>query len=193
MRQRLFSLRFKNLGRQRNLLLIVSAGLVISNIILCLGLVNKQETTILVPPEITHGLTFTSNHPSASYLQEMSLFFSSLVLDNSEKSFDYKKDVILRYVSPQFFGDLKRKLIETQERYKNENLCTHFRPVEVVINGLQASVTGELETFVGGTRVSETKETFVITYDYKGGFLSITSFKSEGSGSDKEALDRDAS
>ena len=193
MRQRLFSLRLKNLGRQRNLLLIVSAGLVISNLILCLGLVNKKETTILVPPEITHGLTFTSNHPSASYLQEMSLFFSSLVLDNSEKSFDYKKDVILRYVSPQFFGDLKRKLIETQERYKNENLCTHFRPVEVVINGLQASVTGELETFVGGTRVSETKETFVITYDYKGGFLSITSFKSEGSGSDKEALDRDAS
>ena len=193
MRQRLFSLRLKNLGRQRNLLLIVSAGLVISNLILCLGLVNKKETTILVPPEITHGLTFTSNHPSASYLQEMSLFFSSLVLDNSEKSFDYKKDVILRYVSPQFFGDLKRKLIETQERYKNENLCTHFRPVEVVINGLQASVTGELETFVGGTRVSETKETFVITYDYKGGFLSITSFKSEGSDSDKVALDRDAS
>ena len=180
MKQRLFSLRLKNLGTQRNLLLIIITGLVVSNVILAIGVMDKQEIVILVPPEISRGFTFTSNHPSESYLQEMSLFFSSLVLDNSEQSFTYKREMILRYVDPEFFGDLKRQLMETQERYTKENLSTHFRPLEVVVdtNKLQASVTGEMETFVGGTRVSGTKETFVISYAYKRGFLSITSFKS---------------
>lgn len=198
MRQALFSSRMKNLYTQRNLLLALMMGLVASNVILGFVALVKQETIILVPPEINRTLTFTSKQPSPSYLEEMSVFFARVVLDNSAQSFGYSQDLILRYASPAYFGTLKKQLMEVQERYTKESLSTHFRPLEVVVissgqptdesagqlaadssgGKLQASVTGELETFVGGTRVSSTKETFVITYGYKNGFLSITSFQS---------------
>lgn len=193
MRQALFSSRMKNLYTQRNLLLALMMGLVASNVILGFVALVKQETIILVPPEINRTLTFTSKQPSPSYLEEMSVFFARVVLDNSAQSFGYSQDLILRYASPAYFGTLKKQLMETQERYTKESLSTHFRPLEVVVSSsgqlaadssggkLQASVTGELETFVGGTRVSSTKETFVITYGYKNGFLSVTSFQSHTS------------
>jgi len=183
MKQSLFSLRLKHLYTQRNLLFAMILGLVTSNVMLGFCVWAKQETIILIPPELNRPLTFTSRHPSPSYLEEMSVFFAQLVLDNSAGSFPYNQKVILRYVSPESSGMLKKQLLAAQERYERENLSTHFRPLEVVVSPagqLKASVTGELETFVSGTRVSSTKETFVITYGYKNGFLSLTSFQSQG-------------
>ena len=182
MKRQLFLLKLKNLANQRNLLLMVSAGLVFCLVILSALLIQKKETTILVPPQINQGFSFSANHPSNSYLEEMSLFFTGLVLDNSEASFPYKRDLILRYVAPEYFGILKRQLMDEQARYKRENLSTHFRPLEVVVKlaDLEVLVAGELVSFVGSTKASQAKETFSIKYSYNGGFLSIVSFQKMG-------------
>jgi conjugal transfer pilus assembly protein TraE len=133
----------------------------------------------LVPPEIRRGFSLSSSRPSAAYLEEMSLFFASLVLDNSQGSFPYKREMILKYVAPELFETVKNQLLKAQGRYTQEGLSTHFRPLEVQVEvpQLQAQVKGELVSFIGGRKMTEARETFVIHYAYKSGFLSILSFK----------------
>ena len=169
----------KNLLKQRNALLVVTAGLALSNLILVFGVINSKETVILVPPEIKQDFSFRGGSPSESYLEEMSLFFTSLVLDNSEASFSYKSDLILKYASPECYGRLKKHLMDSQERYKNEGLTTHFRPTEIKVNAAKLFVTivGEMDSFVAGTKVTSSKETYCIEYKFQNGFLSIVSFK----------------
>ena len=178
MKHRLLTLNLRSLMHHRNLLLLICGALALSNGMLCMALWQKQETIVLVPPEIRRGFSLSSQ-PSVAYLEEMSLFFASLVLDNSQGSFPYKREMILKYVSPEMFESVKHQLLQTQGRYVKEGLSTHFRPLEVQVDlpKLQALVKGELVSFVGGRKMTEVRETFVIRYSYKSWFLSILSFK----------------
>ncbi|MBN9565454.1 MAG: type IV conjugative transfer system protein TraE [Alphaproteobacteria bacterium] len=169
----------KNLFKQRNSLLAVVACLAIANLVLVVALVKSNKTIVLVPPSITKELSFRGSSPSESYLEEMSLFFISLILDNSEASFPFKSHLILRYTSPEYYNLLKKELLDAQERYKNEGLTTHFRPTEMKVDvpNLLVTITGEMNSFVASIKVTSVKQTYCIGYTFQNGFLSIASFK----------------
>ena len=93
-------------ARNRNM------GFVISILSLCLLIsvvsvlsVLGTERTIVVPPNISKTFWVTGTKASADYLEQMGSFIAWLILDVSPASIDWKRDMLLTYVSPDVGAD----------------------------------------------------------------------------------------
>lgn len=164
---------------QRNTVLILSVVMVLSNVILVTAYVLKGERIVLVPPQIKKTFWVEEGNVSKEYLEEMALFLSQLFLDNSPSSCAYKRDVILRYATPESYSALKKRLLKEEETYKELQLTTHFKPLEIKTNPktLNAQLIGHLTSFVAGQKVRESQEHLTLQFVLRGGKLMLESFK----------------
>src|SRR5579872_7139368 len=103
--------RLSHLNVQRNLLAGLSFILLLIVLLQTLLLFFKREKIIINPPELKQGYWVEGDRFSNSYLEEMALFFTHLMLDVSESSVIPQGEVLLRYVSPESYGDFKTKLL----------------------------------------------------------------------------------
>jgi conjugal transfer pilus assembly protein TraE len=160
---------------QRNAWIGISAGMVMSNIILSIALFLKNERTILVPPHITKTLWVEGGTISKEYLEEMGLYISKLLLDLSPTSFVYNHETLLRYATPEAYGALKKQLIEDGEYYTKLQLSTHFKPTEVTANPskLSVEVKGNLTSYVAGKEIRTSLETISLQFSLRGAGLLL--------------------
>jgi conjugal transfer pilus assembly protein TraE len=144
-----------------------------------IALIFKSEHVVIVPPELTQSFWIEKNRASSAYLEEMGLFFISLILDNSPASSAYQRDIILRYALPQNYSALKAQLLSDEARLKKENLSTHFRPLDVKVSqpNNHVEITGDLMGFVGDKKIFQARETYLLVLLFKKGRLFIQSFK----------------
>tara|TARA_R110002050_G_scaffold249861_1_gene387718 strand:- start:15345 stop:15905 length:561 start_codon:yes stop_codon:yes gene_type:complete len=170
--------RIKNLLSQRNMLLTGAAGLLASNIILVFFLFQKSDRIIVVPPEIKEQFWVEHHLVSPGYLQEWTLFFAHLLLDNHPGSIRSNNNIILRSVDPGSYTALKQQLSEEAEKYSNKQLITMFAPikVDVDIHKMKAVVKGQFISRVGNRIIKQREDTYEFTYKYQYGKLLITSF-----------------
>lgn len=169
---------------QRNILI----GLVVVILIIMLMqsslLFFKQEKVIIVPPELKQSYWVQGNKFSDSYLEEMALFFSHLLLDVTESNILPQGDILLRYVQPECYGEFKTKLLQDVKRLKSQQLSLQFTPATVqVIGPLTLEVKGLLSNYVGSKKISQIQETYQIVFSHKKGRLFLNSFqmiKTEG-------------
>src|SRR5687767_8218465 len=118
-----FSLSKKRLGHlhvQRNLLASLSAVLLLIAFLQTLLLFFKKERTIITPPELSQSYWVQGNRFSPSYLEEMALYFTHLLLDVTESNVLLQGEVLLRYVSSEAYGRFKAKLLEDEKRLKKQ-------------------------------------------------------------------------
>ena len=179
MKFRLHNSRLGDLFQQRNLLLSLSAMLLALNFTQALFTFFRLERIIVVPPDIKQEFWLEKNKVSASYLEEMALFFADLILESSPESAAYKRDIILRNTVSSGYGPLKTRLLEDEERLKKEHLTTSFQASSVKVDPekLFVELTGDLIHFVGEKRISQSRDTYQFQFEYRHGRLLIKAFK----------------
>lgn len=179
MKLRLRNSRLDDLSHKRNLLLSLVAALLVINFTQALFTFVRSERIIVMPLDIKQEVWLEKGHVSASYLEEMALFFASLILESSPESAAYKRDIILRNTVSEGYGPLKTKLLEDEARLKKEHLTTSFQASSIKVDPekLIVELTGDLLHFVGEKRVSQTRDTYQFEFVYRHGRLLIKTFK----------------
>jgi len=174
--------RLRDLLYQRNLLVSAAVGSALLNLILATSLIFKQETVIIMPPEITQSFWIEKGRASSEYLEEMAQYFAYLILDVNPTSAAYQREILLKYALPESYGSLKRQLIEDEEKLVKENASTSFKPVEIKVSpsGYTVALSGDLISYVGDKKVSENRTNFIMKLSFKSGRLYIVSFQKLG-------------
>lgn len=171
--KRLSSLEFK-----KNLLGGLTVVLLVVVVLQALFLFFRTERTLILPAETRQSYWIEGNRFAPSYLEEMALYFTHLLLDVTEANILYQGEIALRYVAPQAYGEFKNKLFEDEQRLKKDHLSLHFIPIECEVfpKTLSAIVTGDLVGYVGSKKVSQHRESYQIEFYQTKGRLFLKSF-----------------
>ena len=125
--------RLTHILRQRNALFTLVALLLMLNFVQAFTTLFKSHRVVVVPPTTTREFWVEGNRVSASYMEEMALFFGSLLLDVSPESAAYKRGLVLRNTVAEGYGALKAKLCEDERLLKKERVVTSFQPNTVKV------------------------------------------------------------
>ena len=179
MKKKLQHLRLHDLLRHRNYLTFIGFGLLASNLLMTFALCTQSERVVLVPPHLTGSAWVERSKVSPQYLEEMALFFGSILLNKTPQSAPYLHELVLRYADSRGIGNLKHKLREEEERYQKSGLSTSFYPKKVVVQekGLQVDLVGEMVGYVSQKCIFQQEETYRMTFTYDHGRLLISSFE----------------
>ncbi len=141
-----------------------------------------QERVVIVPPAINKSFWVEGNRVSAEYLEEMGYFLIQLVLNVTPQTVDYQSKLLLQYVAPASYGEIKTAMAIIAERLKRDGAATVFsaRSVSTDQSHLKVAIQGSLTTFIGERRVSESTKSYLVELQYATGRLTIKSFKEVG-------------
>jgi len=173
------------LVKKRNtlsLILVFSLGLNLLQGISVLNLLDKTHL-VIVPPDIREAFWVSSKTVSASYLQQMSDYFLSLILNTTPATASHQRETLLKFVHPSHYGLVKEQLITNEAAIIKRQLSQFFVPISYEISEAEnwVKVIGELTTLVGQEKVSVEKRAFLIQYQIQQGQLLIEAFTEEKS------------
>ena len=168
--------------RQRNRALALAAGALIASLVVALVIIVKligMERTIIVPPSVEKTFWVTKDRVSREYLEQMASFIAWLVLDVTPDTIDWKKDILLNYVSPEQHGLMKARQEVEAERLKRINASTSFLPQQLVANDHDQTVAvrGRLRTQVNGQETTTDTKAYLAEFQYAGGRMHLKAFK----------------
>lgn len=138
-----------------------------------------NERIMLVPPNITKTFWVDGQHVSPEYLSEMGLFFCYLRLNATPSNVDQQHQVLLRYIYPNFYSEIKSILEQEEERIKSFHIAMNFFPtnVEVNENNWFVRITGDLQSTIGEEKQEPRHISYQIGFHYDAGRLLVKSFE----------------
>lgn len=171
--------RLGNLARQNNLMLVLVFSLLGLNFLQAFVTLFKDEKTIIIPPNLHQEAWIEGDRVSASYLEEMAVFFADLILENTPNGAAYRRNIVLRHASSKGFGALKTQLLEDEKRLKKEHLSTSFQAntVKVDSQNMAVEIGGDLMRYVGKKLISQSRDVYRFEFEYRHARLLIKSFK----------------
>lgn len=170
----------QNLSNKVRYMLLISIGLLISNIFL-VSLVSwsfaHQKRTI-VPAEISQSFTVSDNKVDASYLRQMALFFIAERLNITPSNINQSHVTILQYTDSKFYHEFVSILDREKQAIIKQNISSVFYPEEIIAmpGDLSVLVNGSLMHWVGSVALSSTKKNYKLKFSYKSGNLKVLSF-----------------
>lgn len=169
--------RSQSVLKQRNLLLMLTAGLG-ALIVVLFGVIATKDREVVLQPVLTRPMTITSSSIQADYLEAVTRDTAYLILNRSPDSLNYWMDNILRIVDPEHYGILKTQLVKTVNEQQNTDIAQAFTMKGLTIDTkkLESEVTGEVRTFVGDKWISTEQKTFRFGWKYTGVSLALTRF-----------------
>lgn len=161
-------------------LLLISIGLLISNIFLVWlvfwSCTNQNRT--IIPVEMSQAFTVSSSSVDASYLRQMALFFIGQRLNITPTNIDSNHAILLQYTDAKFYHDFVSILHQEKQEVKKQNISCVFYPEEIFPDPkvMKVLIKGSLMHWVGGLALAPTKKSYAITFNYKSGYLKVLSF-----------------
>jgi conjugal transfer pilus assembly protein TraE len=156
--------------RRRNGYLVLACGSIFLNILLSIGIISMigHEKILLIPPKISQTFWVDSKKVSPEYLSEMSYFFGTLRLNITSSNTENQREMLLRYVSPEYYRLLKTELDLEAEQMTRDHITTVFYPVDIKVNNerLEALIIGDLITTVGVNQLPARRVIYKIVYSY---------------------------
>lgn len=176
---KLFNHRLGNVLKQRNFLLVLAMALLCLSFLLSFALIFKEEKVIMVPTELRQEVWLQGKQVSAAYLEEMGILYADLLLEQTPAGSAFRRDIILRNSTASGYGALKVKLLEEEKRLKKENFSTSFQPksIKVERSKMAVEITGDLLRYVVDKRISQSRDTYRIEFEYHRGRLLIKTFQ----------------
>jgi len=155
----------------------------LSSLVLMFNMVGRDRV-IVTPPSIDKTFWVSKDRVSSSYLEQMGSFIAYLTLDVSPQSIDWKKTMLLQYVSPDVYGVLQTRQDLEADRLRRLNATTQFSVAQLLPNEEAMNVTlkGRLATFINGARTSDIDKEYVAEFEFKGNRVQIRNFKEIGNG-----------
>jgi conjugal transfer pilus assembly protein TraE len=166
---------------QRNRLLLVLGISGLMNILLGSSLfcVIGKERVLVVPPVISREFWIASDSVSDSYLEQMSEFFSSLVLNVTPSSFSARSEQLLQHVDPSTYSIVKTQLVEQGMEVTRRAMSTSFHPISFKVDrkNLMVEVKGELKILIGNSPIETKTQVYQIQFSHRNGRIYIREFK----------------
>jgi conjugal transfer pilus assembly protein TraE len=155
----------------------------LGSLVLMFNMVGRDRV-IVTPPSIDKTFWISKDRVSSSYLEQMWSFIAYLTLDVSPQSVDWKKTMLLQYVSPDVYGVLQTRQDLEADRLRRLNATTQFSVAQLLPNEEAMNVTlkGRLATFINGARTSDVDKEYVAEFEFKGNRVQIKNFKEIGNG-----------
>ena len=143
-----------------------------------------RDRVVVTPPSIDKTFWVSKDRVSSSYLEQMGSFIAYLTLDVSPQSIDWKKTMLLQYVSPDVYGALQTRQDLEADRLRRLNATTQFSVAQLLPNEEAMNVTlkGRLATFINGARTSDVDKEYVAEFEFKGARVQIRNFREIGNG-----------
>jgi conjugal transfer pilus assembly protein TraE len=158
-------------------------GCLLCSLVLMFNMVGRDRV-VVTPPSIDKTFWVSKDRVSSSYLEQMGSFIAYLTLDVSPQSIDWKKTMLLQYVSPDVYGALQTRQDLEADRLRRLNATTQFSVAQLLPNEEAMNVTlkGRLATFINGTRTSDVDKEYVAEFEFKGNRVQIRNFREIGNG-----------
>lgn len=181
MKLNLYHSKLADTFRQRNNLMLIAMLLLVTVSLQAFVIfyLSGRERVILVPPQLEQSVWIEGNKVSRSYLEQMTLFFSSLALNITPDNAGFKHQRLLQFIDPSVYGALKAKLAQEADVLKRRNLSTVFQPISLAINEDQAMVDieGDFVTLIGQTETSSIRRTYRTQFLNRQGQWFVSEFK----------------
>ena len=163
--------------------LALMGACLLCSLVLMFNMVGRDRV-IVTPPSIDKTFWVSKDRVSSSYLEQMGSFIAYLTLDVSPQSIDWKKTMLLQYVSPDIYGALQTRQELEADRLRRLNATTQFSIAQLLPNEEAMNVTlkGRLATFINGARTSDIDKEYVAEFEFKGSRVQIKNFKEIGNG-----------
>ncbi|EKE01123.1 MAG: hypothetical protein ACD_21C00209G0007 [uncultured bacterium] len=161
-------------------LLLISIGLLISNIFLVwlVGWSFLHQKRTIVPTEISRSFTVSDVTVDASYLCQMALFFVNERLNIAPTNINQNHNIILQYTDPLFYHEFVSILSKEKQAVTKQNISSVFYLEEIIPNtkDLSVSIKGSLMHWVGSLALAPVKKSYVLKFSYRAGVLKVLSF-----------------
>jgi conjugal transfer pilus assembly protein TraE len=171
---------FKNVRRasllwQRNFLGGLSAILSVAVVLQTTLLFFKSSQTIILPPETKQSFWVEGNSFSPVYLEEQGMYFAHLLFDVSPGNILAQGDILLRYVDPIYHDNFKTQLFKEEQRLKRDSLSLSFTAIECEVfpKILAVEISGDLNGYVGGKKISTYRERYRLEFTSTKGRLFL--------------------
>lgn len=163
--------------------LALMGACLLCSLVLMFNMVGRDRI-VVTPPSIDKTFWVSKDRVSSSYLEQMGSFIAYLTLDVSPQSIDWKKTMLLQYVSPDVYGVLQTRQDLEADRLRRLNATTQFSVAQLLPNEEAMNVTlkGRLATFINGARTSDIDKEYVAEFEFKGNRVQIRNFKEMGNG-----------
>ncbi len=172
--------RLQHLIQYRNGYLALASGSLLLNILLSFVIIKVAGDVKVIeqPPSIDKTFWVTSSHISSEYLSEMALFFVYLRFNVTPSNVETQRNLLLHYVAPNHYADVKEELVSEEEHIKKAHITTSFYPSDVFADAdkLIARIPGDLHSTVGETELPLQRITYEIKFSYHSGRLFVESF-----------------
>lgn len=180
MLQSILASHVSNVARQKSIYLIFAFVMLLLNVSLVTAMLIREDKVIIVPPEINKTFWVTKSSTSREYIEEMSVFLAYLMLDQTPSSVAHKREMILKYVSSEYYNALFQKLTHQEEYISANDISTKFSLQEIKVKENASTITGELSHYVADKMIEKAQVTYKLTFEYSGYRLLLSSFKKEG-------------
>jgi conjugal transfer pilus assembly protein TraE len=156
---------------------IALAAAILLCLILMLNLLGRDRT-VVSPPTIEKSFWVTSDSASDSYVQQMTQWISSLILDVTPDNIEYKSNILLQYVHPDLHGKLKERQTLLAQSMKKDNVATYFvlSTIRTQPEKLAALITGRFHTLINGNHVGDQEKSFFVRFMMDGGRAQLIEF-----------------
>jgi type IV conjugative transfer system protein TraE len=167
----------KTLIKQRNVVLVISGLMLITNLLLSTGLVMMRREVIMVPG-ITQEYRIAGSKVSSSYLEEMTHMFLSGLLDLTPENVFYKKELVLKYTLAGSMQTINKYFAEAQVQHEQFKFSTYFsvKQLEISLEKMEVIARGILNSRFGRQGNEEKEAEYLLKYQMIGGILRLKSF-----------------
>jgi conjugal transfer pilus assembly protein TraE len=133
----------------------IQVGLLVAVLLLACAVLTKKVVTILEPPTREKTIAIVGDRVGPEWLEEMGAYMASMTLSATPQSIDWQHAQLLRWTTPQYHGELQDRLAISAKRLKESNATQVFWPQQVAPDPdhNRVLISGQLETYVNGTRV----------------------------------------
>jgi conjugal transfer pilus assembly protein TraE len=166
---------------QRNGYLVMASGLILLCLLQSIVIIFSygRERIVIVPATIEKSFWVDSNNVSPEYLSLMTKYYLSLRFNLTPENVAEQREELLRYIDPAYYSDLKSRLVQEEDRIREQHINMVFYPVDVKENTkkMQVIVDGDLKINIGDAPIPTKRTRYLISYRYRAGRLLIKSFE----------------
>jgi len=178
---------FVNVSAQNKFWLLMSLGLLASNLLLSATLLfmDKTQKVVVTPPDFDRPFWVKGKEASAEYIESMARYFSQLMLSYNKESAKSQFEIFLKFANPEVYGLLKNKLYDDVDRIRLKEISSAFYLMSIHVKKQTAVVGGEQVTMMGSQIVARSQKYYEFRMRYTSAGISVLGFSEVKPTSDK--------
>lgn len=158
--------------------MIIAGLMLFSNVCLAVFVLtaDTSEKTIVVPPDLEKPFSVKGDELSSEYIEQMTRYFSQLLLTYQPQNANAQFGSVLRFTSPSIYGELKARFDLDEERINRNSISSVFYLKSINIKKNVALIEGEQLAIVGSRLVSNKQKKYRLEYTYNSGRFYLSAF-----------------